>query len=217
MCEEKRNMRRKKKKRGGKREIFSLSLSISHLFLLSFSLCAPSLEIYQGSCHLQLKKKNCNNVHIILFFATCVLEKDSKGEKGRIMDENKTLKVGLVKGRAVKKEKVRRKKRDEEVVAKESCKKKNGTVFSEDKKNSLFSPCAICRRLLVSLLRKKTFFFLLLFPPLLSSLFSLFSFLSLSLSMREREREKEREAPCSLIVLLCESSFFSSHGGGKEV
>jgi len=92
-------------------------------------------------------------------------------------------------------------------------------VFSEDKKKlSLFSMCYLQTSPGFSSSKKKPFFFPSSFspPPLFSLLSFLFS-LSLSLYEREREREKEREAPCSLIVLLCESSFFSSHGGGKEV
>jgi hypothetical protein len=101
-------------------------------------------------------------------------------------------------------EKIKKKKRDEE-VAKESKKKKMALCLVRIKLSFLRVLFADISWFLF--FEKKPFFLLLSFP-----FFSLF-FSLLLLSMRDRERE----APCSLIVLLCESSFFSPHGGGKEV
>jgi hypothetical protein len=198
MCEEKKKYERKKK--GGKRDIerfFSLYF-FSHLFSFFFFLYvlrhSKSIKDHV-TCNW---KKIAIMFHIILFSLPVFFEKIQREKRKDNGWEQNIKRLNWWK-------EAEEKKRDEE-VAKESCKKKkNGTVFSEDK--TLFSPCAICRHLLVSLLRKKTFFLLLSFP-----FFSLF-FSLLLLSMRDRERE----APCSLIVLLCESSFFSPHGGGKEV
>jgi len=103
MCEEE----KKKYEREKRERDFSLYLS-PLFFFFSFFMCSVTRNLSRIMSPA-IEKKNCNNVSHHSFFRYLCSLRRFKGRKGRIMDENKTLKVELVKGRAVKK-KIKKKK-----------------------------------------------------------------------------------------------------------
>jgi len=112
MCEEKRNMRRKKKKRGGKRERFSLSLYLflTFFFFLFLYVLRHSKSI-KDHVTCNWKKKIAIMFTSFFFFVTCVLEKDSKGEKRKDNGWEQNIKGWTGERKSCEKRKSKKKKK----------------------------------------------------------------------------------------------------------